>query len=1346
MSLSSLFLGVALLALFQGSGVSSEVVPRMGFLGLHGGVFGQLESVAEDAGVQVVSLDELLFAGEDLGLAELDAVFIQHLRGDAARELGSALSAARETNPEQHAFSISGIFDQLLPDQTSAGILQRDPQIEDYYREGGAENMRRLLRYAAITYVDGEGTVEPPLVAPPGVLFHPDFDGPFADVEDLRGWLRGRGLGQRPLVAVAVHRIHRVVQQPRVLQAVVKALEEHGLAVVALEDNSGLYRETIQDLGVALVVHLCHSFDDIGLRKELGVPHLHSMFFRRDSIEEWKASGSGLDAQTMAFQIVSQELLGAIEPQVGAGTLRGHNSTEAFEPIHERIEHLAARAAAWVRLGQTPNAQKKIALLYYNREMGKADMMRGSATGMFMNAPRSLMAVLRRMAGEGYAMARIPQDEHQLLARMLDHGQQIGAWAPDELDRVARSGHAVLIPVDVYQRWLREKVPAKNVEALEKSWGPAPGRIQVWQREDGERFLVLPRVELGDGVVLLPQPLRGEAHDTSLAHDLRVPPSHNYLATYFWLQEEYAADALIHFGTHGTEFLLPGKATGLGEDDWPDLILGQMPNITPWVINNLGESSPARRRAYAVLIDHQVPPSVQAGLDDELLSLHDDIDKWEGLAQGTLKQKFRSSITEQTKALHLDRDLHLPSLEGRSLDPQELDAISAYLHEIHNETIPVSLHTFGEALDEELLVPYLVTCLRRPFLEALGGVFDVPGVEDRFGGDRDKYLRARAEEVLELFVHRDLTASEAIQACGGRVGPQGLGEELLASFDLASELRTGLLAAGDEMDGLMAALDGKFVAPGPGGAPDRNPGVLPTGRNMVTMNPEEIPSRPSWEVGVQLVDDLLAGQLALRDRYPLKVGFTLNSFATFQDYGVMEAQILYLMGIRPVWDSRNIVAELEVMTLEELGRPRIDVFLASGSYYRDMLPTRMRLLDRAIRMVAELDEPGNALRANSLRVERELQEQGVAPDEARALSLARIFGYPPGQSGSAGYYYLVERSGEWDTKEDLMATYLDHVRFVYTDGLWGESAAQAYERQIQGTEVLLRSWSDRTRSPLSNKYDWFKAGSLSRAVELLTGKEPQFFFSDVRDPDRARMVVAEDALRQDYRVRLFNRKWLEGMMEEGFAGADQLSKHVSNTMGWAIMRNDAVSDDIWEEIVSTLVDDRLELGLREWFEEQNPFAYQELTEILLESIRKGYWDASPEMRAKLAAEYAASVRAHGEGGGMLGGGNVKLDAFVEELLAAPGAGEVVARVEASASGSGQASAARSAPATQPAAELDPANEARALEQVRGRELERVESAQTQAGNDEHPLMLWLVGAASLFLILAGFFTRRGTPG
>lgn len=1343
--------------------------PRLGFVGLHGGMFELIERHAADLKLDVEYLDDDAIARDEVDFSRFDIVYLQHLRDECREAYDRAFRKARQKRPSQRIFCLSGSSERDLPNLVRDKLIERDEQLSRYYGSS-EENLRRLLIYSAVRILGRTGEVLP---VDEGAridgLYHPDHDGMFPDVPSFLVWAEsaGKPIDAPRRVVIAVHSTHLTFQQPRVVEALIKAFEARGVLAVGMTDGGrggGGYESRVKEFAPLAIVHTCHSSERVPFREELGIPHVHSIFFRQQSIDEYLPNVKGLGASEQAFQILGQELLGSIEPQIGAGTVQGGGSAEAFTPVEERIAHLADRTCNWMKLAITPNPEKRIAFVYYDREMGKAELMRGSATGMFMNAPRSIVRVFRRMADAGYRFDQVPAHEDQLLAWMQDHGRQIGIWAPGELDRLARSGKAVLIPADRYRQWFEKFLPEPLQQSLIQRWGPPPGKFLVW-RNEGQDYIVVPRVDLGN-VILAPQPLRGEAHDTSLVHDKLVPPPHNYLATYWWMQEEFGAHAVVHFGTHGTEFLLPGKAAGLSQHDWSDRVIGTLPNINPWVINNLGESGPDRRRAYAVLINHLTPPSVNAELSDELAALHNDIDKWVTLEEGALKEKFRETITAQTLNQRLDQDVHLDLSDGRLLTPDEIQQVLGYLHGLHNETTPVSLHILGEPPRDDLYIPYLATCLRSQFRKALGEIVPVPPGEALTPGDSEKYLLRKSEEIIELIVRRGLMPADAIKSVGGQVPAAGLSRPLSQSFETLQQLVDGFRETPQEIGNLLAALDGKYIPPGPGNSPDRNPAVLPTGRNMYVMNPEEVPSRPSWEIGVKLADNLLKDWKERHGRSPEKIAFTMSAFATFQDYGVMEAEILYLMGVRPVWDTSGLVVDIEVIPREELGRPRVDVFLAAISYYRDLLPTRLKLLDKAIRRIAEIDEPDNPVRAHTLAARSDFVAAGMEAERAEILSKARIFGPAVGENGSAGYYYLVERSGEWDTREELANVYLSRVRNVYTGELWGEPAAEVYNRQIQGTEILLRNWSDRTRSPLSNKYDWYHGGSLSLAIEHLTGKAPEFFFSDVRDPDQSRMVSANDALMAEFRVRLFNRKWIEGMMKEGYAGADQIGVHVSNTLGWSIMRKDAIANDQWEEIVNVYLRDSKRLAIREWFETANPFAFQELTEILLEAARKGYWQPTEKSLNEVAEAYARSVARHGEGGGLRGGGNRKLERFVEQILRESqlrDAAELLASFQSRARELAEANTASvavgpapaprpvaaSAPSETPAEPAPASGAVKPSEIVTGRELvaEPPPPAESAAPPQEQFASQWwlVVIVAAAVLVAAGFLTRRGLP-
>lgn len=1289
-----------------------------------------LQADAAAAGVIVQYLDDDELAQRRADLAPFTAVFVQHLRADSSEALGDLLLAARRQNPKLRAFALSGAPRNLSSKPEHQGLIERDEELQRYYG-GSKDNLRRLLQYARVRIAGQAGSVEPPLASAPMGAWHPQHQ-ELMDLAQFEAFVQQRGAdyATRPRVAVAVHTIHLQFQQPAVVQALVEALERHGLCAFGIVDSSeglaalaGRYEELLAALHPDAVVHTCHSTDRLDLRQRLDVPHLTSIFFRKKSIDAWAVSADGIDAAETVFQVAGQELLGAIEPQVGAGTRLGGGSDEAFTPIAERIDHLARRTAAWVALRHQANADKRIAVVYWDREMDKASLLRGSASGMFLNAPRSLLAVFERLQREGYRTDGAPADEAGLIEQLIGRGRQIPMADRDELEQLVQHGDPVLLPVAQYERWLQQYVPPSARAALEQRWGKAPGDIMVWRDAEGRACFVIPRLQYGN-LTLLPQPLRGEAHDNRAVHDKLTCPPHHYLATYLWLQHGLQADALVHFGTHGSELMLPGKAVGLGPDDWPDLCMGDLPDVYPWVVENLGEAMIAKRRAYAVLIGHQPAPTVDAGLSDALRNLHDDLEKWRSVAPGALRRQFQQACSRAITAQHLDLDLHLTATDG-VFDDAALQRVDDYLHDIMEQPVPTELHVLGQPPSGGLLVPYLTNCLRRAFLDHLA---------PRFAGavpeQRAEHLRPVAEQIVRGIVEQQLTPAAALLAAGA--GASAVSPELEKDFEVLQQLRHGLQQSGRELDALVHALAGAFVEPGPGRGPDRNPGVLPTGRNLYSLNPDEVPSHASWQLGKQLAETLLQQHRDEHGHYPQKVAFALSSFATFQDYGVMEAQILWLLGCEPVWDERNLVREVKVVPRQQLGRPRVDVLLSALSYYRDSLPSRMVLIDRAIRMVSDLDEADNQVRRGTEHNLAELQRRGVTAEAAAKLAPARIFGRAPGVMSSANYYYLVERSGDWDSRGELMEMYLANTSSVYTEGAWGEAARQAYETAMQGTEVVLRTWYDTSSSPLSNKYTWFTGGSLAQAIEHVTGRKPDYSFVDLRDPDNARIDKAEDALRRDFHARLFNRKWIEGMQQQGYAGADQIAVMVSNVFGWQVMREGSIRDDDFERIQSVFLDDSMQLGLREFFAKVNPFAEQEIAELLLEAARKQLWQhADPQRLRQIAERLQQSIRQHGKAGGIREAGNGKTSAFAAQLLA-PAAATAAASAARSPGGAVPVEAAAQPPPTPPMPDTDPPRET-----VRGQKLEPVASALPRQFGP------WLLAAGAALLFLIGFLRRRG---
>lgn len=1339
---------------------SPAAVPTVVFVGLHGGAFARFQALAPAAAVEVRYLDDDRVAGGVDELTTAAAVVLQHVRD--GKELAQMLLAAKRQNPTLRVFALSGA--NALATHGADKLVENDGKLQACYRAPRHENLAALL-VRVRQLVRGEPDTAPePLPLALGVLHRPGRDDAFAGVEALLAEAKARGVDveRAPRVVVAVHSTHFLLQQPRVVQALVEALDRRGaLACAAIDGGEGLdgyaYEKAMLELKPAVVIHTCHSTEKVPFRDALDAVHVHSLFFRTQSIDGWTSSATGIAPSEIMFQVATQEMLGAIAPIAACGTTRGGGSDEDFTPIPDRIERVVGRALAHARLRQVANADKKVAIVYYDREASRSSLMRGSPTGMMLNAPPSLLAVLRTMRERGYRVD-VPADEDALIAMAERSGRVVGVSGPGEAEALADSGLVPLVPQADYERWLAARVPAAARADLEKHWGKAPGRICVVER-GGAKFVVVPMLQLGN-VVLMPQPLRGEAYDPSQTHDKAIPPPHSYLAAYLWLEHTFGAHAYVHFGTHGSEFFLPGKNVGMSQLDWPDILLGDVPNVSPWVVNNTGESILSKRRAYATLVDHLVPPTQEAGLADGLAALHRDLHRLLRLEPGVLREKLRSAVTQQVRQQGLDQDLDFALAKDALLDDAQLDLVCAQLHVIEEDLTPTTLHRLGQAPDDVLRLPWLVHCGGQALLDALG---EVPGLGP-FAGDHG---RARGRELATELVRRHLRdglpLAEALRACGAAadVVPS---TKLREAVEEVAGIDRGLADTRLEIDNLLRALDGRFVTPGPGQSPERNPKSVPTGRNMFLLDPRELPTKEAWAIGVQLADELLQKHRAEHGDWPTKIAFNIRAMNSFRDFGVMEAQVLWMLGCEPVRDNRGNVVDVALVPREKLGRPRIDVFLQGGSRYNDMLADRAKLLDRAVRLAIAQDEADNRVRAATTARAAELRAAGVDAARAEVLAKARMFGGPPG-GANASYSYLVQRSGDWQDQKQLAEAWLAGEKYAYTEGAWGEEADVAFRSALKDSEYVLRSWADTTRGPTTDRYMWMHGGTLAMAIETLSGKRPRFVMNDLRDMDRASLVDAEQALRRDIRVRALNRKWIEGMMKEGYAGADQLKVVTSNAYGWQTMRSGALPDETFERLADVYVRDALGLGLKEFFAKENPWALQGIAENLLETARKGLWNAKPETLAELATVLRDSRAAHGDAGGFVNAGNRALEQFVQQH-ARPAAAQPMAASVAAAANAATAAGAKDAAAPIAAAAAEAARAAEAAANVEsppaaaapanaptvsGVEMQPLPAPAPAAAAQPRPELApadvgfggrWLLLAAAL-LVACGFVLRTG---
>ena len=1159
--------------------------------------------IAEAAGRSGVRYDYRLPEEiDDPALGEPDfsryaAVYVSGRRSDPLpRPLRRALARAAE----------SGSRVVVLPahDTARLGVGNADfngeeKWIDDYWRFGGVENMTRLLWTTAARRLGRDCPQLPPEPTPDDGFYHPGSAALFTSAAEYERWYAAsrRAKPGAPKVFIDFADGWRLGMN-QATDAVLRAFEEGGFNAAAVFGTAQTAPFAL-DYKPDIIVSRKHGRWWLGaqgvetLDERLGVPVLRglSLLFTGETFEAYRQTHAGIRGAGLIMGAMVPEMDGAIEPTLieGLDAVWYGRRFEAFQ--QERIGRMVERARRWVRLRKTPNRQKKIAVFYVSG-IGK-----GRITAAGLNAPRSLARFLAAMKRAGYRVENAPSDERALLEEMLEKGRNVSFGRERDLQRLASREGVLLLPVNGYREWF-EALPETMRAEVEDAFGPPPGDLMTVER-DGETLFVVPKLDYGN-VIVLPQPVRGARMDARLQHNDRVPPPHQYLAVYWWLREVWRADALLNYGTHGTHEFLPGRPLGQLADDWSDRVLGTLPNIYVYVMDNVGEALIAKRRGSAVTVSHQIPPVDAAEIrreDQGLAELYRDAGRFPAQDEGALKEALRARIAEAACERGLDRDIGADWSRSMPSEAQVRE-LRLHIHLIDEDRIPVGLHVHGKPNTSAELAPMIAAML---------------GVES---------ARGAAER--------------------------------------AAAIRASFRQTEEEIERTLEALSGGYVTPGGGGDPLRNPQALPTGRNLYGINPAETPTRAAWEIGVGLARAQVEAEKERLGRWPRKIGFTLWNTELIRQYGTDLAHILYLLGVRPVWDHRSVVEDVELIPMRELGRPRIDVVIQAASLFRDTFPDRLELLDKAVRLAASAGDGENYIAAHTDESETALKRAGMAADDARALAAARIFSNSAGGYGT-GLVAGIERSGEYADTSGLTAAYLARAGAVYTQGFeWGGAAPGAYAEQLRRTDAVTLSRSTNVVGALTLDHYFEYLGGMTMAVRDTTGVSPETYLADVRDAAAPRMETLRESLTRGLRGKFWNPKWIRALQEEGFSGAVEIAQTATNLFGWQVTKPEAVDEYVWDKVFAVYHEDSLGLGLPRWFDEENPFAYQNIVAVMLEAARKGYWSPADGVVERLAAAYADSLARHGAAGDMRTAGNRRFAAFVEQRLANAGRVESIA--------------------------------------------------------------------------------------
>ncbi|NJA57043.1 cobaltochelatase subunit CobN [Streptomyces sp. NEAU-H3] len=1023
-----------------------------------------------------------------------------------------------------------------------------------------------------------------------------------------------------PVVAVLYYRAHHMSGNTGFVDALCEAVEDAGaralpLYVASLRTPEEGLLDTLRTADVLVTTVLAAGGTrpaeasaggdeeawDAGALAGLDVPILQALCLT-GSRADWAENDEGVSPLDAASQIAVPEFDGRLITVPFSFKEIDADGLPAYVADPERAARVAGIAVRHARLRHIPAPDKRLALVLSAYPTKHSRI--GNAVGL--DTPASAVALLRRLLAEGYDFGTEPVpgvesgDGDELIRALIDAGGHDRDWLTEE----QLAANPVRIPAADYRRWFAT-LPEELREAVEEHWGPAPGEMFVDRSANPEGDIVLAALRFGNLLVLI-QPPRGFGENPiAIYHDPDLPPSHHYLAAYRWIaaptrEGGFGADAMVHLGKHGNLEWLPGKNAGLSAACGPDAALGDLPLVYPFLVNDPGEGTQAKRRVHATLVDHLVPPMARAESYGDIARLEQLLDEHAQIAamDPAKLPAIRAQIWTLSQAARLDHDLGLDDRPDDDGFDDFLLHVDGWLCEVKDAQIRDGLHVLGKAPAATDRVNLVLAILRAR--QIWGGTQALPGLREALGLDESAATLASAdaaEERARALVQAMDDADWDLKAL-----PEDENEDVRAVLAFAArEVVPRLAATTDELDHTLHALRGGFVPAGPSGSPLRGlVNVLPTGRNFYSVDPKAVPSRLAWETGQALATSLLDRYRADHGEWPTSVGLSLWGTSAMRTAGDDIAEALALLGVRPVWDdaSRRVTG-LEAIPYEELGRPRVDVTLRISGFFRDAFPHTVGLLDDAVRLAASLDEPEdvNHIRAH---VQRDVGEHG---DERRATT--RIFGSRPGTYG-AGLLQLID-SRDWRTDADLAEVYTVWGGYAYGRGLEGRPAREEMETAYRRIAVAAKN-TDTREHDIADSDDYFQYhGGMVAAVRALRGTAPEAYIGDSTRPETVRTRTLVEETSRVFRARVVNPRWIEAMRRHGYKGAFELAATVDYLFGYDATTG-VIADWMYDKLTETYVLDETN---RAFLQEANPWALHGIAERLLEAESRGMW-AEPD--------------------------------------------------------------------------------------------------------------------------------------
>ncbi len=1241
--------------------------------------------------------------------------------------------------------------------------------IKQYMGGGGKKNYRSLLNYIR-KEIDGKlvaiHSPEPPVQKAFDIIYYPylgqddsedDFE--FHSVSEYEAWLKKEKLWNNGAKKIV---ITGQIVDPRDL---IVALQKSDLNVYPIAAYRKLY-EYINEIQPDLVINLPHGRmgdDMVRWLEEKNIPLLTPITVPR-LVDEWENDPMGMSGGFLSQSVVMPEIDGGVRPFALFAQYKDKDGYQHSFAVPERLEIFVETVKNFLTLKNKPNSEKRVAIYYFKGPGQGSAMVAGG-----MEVAPSLYNLLRKLKSEGYKVDNLPDNHKDFEKMIMEQGAVLGVYAEGAISEFMKKGNPELISKEDYEQWVKKSLrPEKYKEVVEAN-GEFPG--QYMATADGK--LGIARIRFGN-VVVLPQNAAGAGSNAfKIAHGTNAAPPHPYIASYLWTQYGFGADALIHFGTHGSLEFTPRKQIALSNNDWADRLVGTLPHFYVYTIGNVGEGIIAKRRSYAALTSYLTPPFLESsvrGLYRELteaLKIYNNAfeayaEKEPPKGQSTPKTDAASIPSELKKAslavkaatikLGIHRDLELDSVSDKPYTDEEIKRIENFAEELATEKITGQLYTMGVPYENARIISSVQAMATDPIaysvwaLDKLKGRTDIDAQKNRALFTR-LYLN-QAKDVVnkllnqpslandeficriakitpdELNWARQLTATKnrsgnmmAMMMGGGassnrstnsQGGSKPMGHPAMTKKDNSSshpkmsghsmnnsvgntagqqmnanktatpkhstsskqENKANPMAMNAQMENKtyskeekrmaeaileiertvknvgkykkylsespqaelsanINALAGGYIAPSPGGDPIANPNTLPTGRNLYSINAEATPSESAWDKGMRLADNTIE---LYRQRhngeYPRKVSYTLWSGEFIETEGATIAQILYMLGVEPIRDAFGRVTDLRLIPSEELGRPRIDVVVQTSGQLRDLAASRLFLINRAVEMAAEAkdDKYDNQVIEGVKEAQRTLLDRGLSPREAKEIATYRVFGGMNGNYGT-GIQGMVESGDRWEKESEIADTYINNMGAFYgSEKNWEQFRQFAFEAALTRTDVVVQPRQSNTWGALSLDHVYEFMGGMNLAVRHVTGKDPDAYLSDYRNRNNVRMQEVKEAIGVEARTTILNPTYIKEKMKGEASSAGVFGETVRNTYAWNVMKPSAIDDELWNEIYNVYIKDKFNLDVEEFFKKQNPAALQEITAVMLETVRKGYWKATEQQIQDIAKTHTQLVK------------------------------------------------------------------------------------------------------------------------